>query len=318
MQEGSVKQFLALCSGVFFFYLAYGYLQELIFLGGMKPFGWFITLVQFGFYLVFSKMTLLAQRTPRSGIPISAYAFLALLTVATMGLSNCSLLYVNYPTHVIFKSCKLVPVMFGSILIQKKVYSAVDWGATLFLSAGVLIFTLSDVNTSARFSWIGVAFLCTALAADAAIGNYQEKAMKQHHGSNAEMVFFSYGIGFCYIFAFCLLTGELFTAIQFVYERPRNLAYIFAFATTGFLGISFVLSLVKTFGALTAVTVTNCRKVATMILSFAIFPKPFSSGHIIGGFLVLAGIGLNVWSKEQKKKQQKQLQKAIQRDEQLV
>lgn len=44
-----------LCSlAVFLFFLLYGYMQELIFtINGFQPFGWFLTLVQFGFYTIF-------------------------------------------------------------------------------------------------------------------------------------------------------------------------------------------------------------------------------------------------------------------------
>jgi len=51
-------------------------------------------------------------------IPFKTYLLLAFLTVATMGLSNSSLGYLNYPTQVIFKCCKLIPVLIGGILIQ--------------------------------------------------------------------------------------------------------------------------------------------------------------------------------------------------------
>ena len=51
-------------------------------------------------------------------IPLKTYSLIAFLTVATMGLSNSSLGYLNYPTQVIFKSCKLIPVLVGGILIQ--------------------------------------------------------------------------------------------------------------------------------------------------------------------------------------------------------
>lgn len=37
-----------------------------------------------------------------------------------MGLSNTSLGYLNYPTQVIFKCCKLIPVMIGGVFIQGK------------------------------------------------------------------------------------------------------------------------------------------------------------------------------------------------------
>lgn len=45
---------------------------------------------------------------------------IAFLTVGTMGLSNTSLGYLNYPTQVIFKCCKLIPVMIGGVFIQGK------------------------------------------------------------------------------------------------------------------------------------------------------------------------------------------------------
>ena len=49
---------------------------------------------------------------------MSMYVLLAFLTVGTMGLSNTSVGYLNYPTQVIFKCCKLIPVMIGGVLIQ--------------------------------------------------------------------------------------------------------------------------------------------------------------------------------------------------------
>lgn len=53
-------------------------------------------------------------------IPGKTYMIIAFLTVGTMGLSNTSLGYLNYPTQVIFKCCKLIPVMIGGIFIQGK------------------------------------------------------------------------------------------------------------------------------------------------------------------------------------------------------
>ena len=35
-----------------------------------------------------------------------------------MSLSHISVAYLNYPTKVMFKCCKLIPVMIGGVLIQ--------------------------------------------------------------------------------------------------------------------------------------------------------------------------------------------------------
>ena len=55
-----------------------------------------------------------------SRAPIRTYAVIALFTIGTMGLSNAAVMRLNYPTHMMFKSCKLIPVMIGSILILGK------------------------------------------------------------------------------------------------------------------------------------------------------------------------------------------------------
>ena len=112
-------QFLILTSLTFAFFLLYGYLQELLYqLPGFSNYSWFLTLVQFFFYSCFAIIESVVRNDLKRKIPIKSYLLLAFLTVATMGLSNGSLPYLNYPTQVMFKCCKLIPVLIGGILIQ--------------------------------------------------------------------------------------------------------------------------------------------------------------------------------------------------------
>lgn len=57
--------------------------------------------------------------------------------------------------------------------------------------------------------------ITTALLFDAIIGNVQEKAMREHKAPNNEVVFYSYGIGFVYLFMILLLTGDLMSGFIF-------------------------------------------------------------------------------------------------------
>ncbi|XP_069814142.1 adenosine 3'-phospho 5'-phosphosulfate transporter 2 isoform X2 [Dendropsophus ebraccatus] len=296
-------QFFICVTGVFVFYLIYGYLQELIFsVEGFKPFGWYLTLVQFGFYSIFGLIELQLTQDKRRRIPAKTYMMIAFLTVGTMGLSNTSLGYLNYPTQVIFKCCKLIPVMIGGIFIQGKRYNAVDVGAALCMSAGLIWFTLADSTVAPNFNLTGVLLISLALCADAVIGNVQEKAMKLHNGSNSEMVLYSYSIGFVYILLGLAITSGLAPAVSFCSKYPfKTYGYAFFFSLTGYFGISFVLALIKLFGALVAVTVTTGRKAMTIVLSFLFFAKPFTIQYIWSGLLVVLGIFLNVYSKNMDK-----------------
>ena len=60
-----------------------------------------------------------------------------------------SLQYLNYPTQVIFKSCKLIPVLIGGILIQRKRKGVLDFIAALVMSIGLAVFILADTQVKA-------------------------------------------------------------------------------------------------------------------------------------------------------------------------
>ena len=168
-----------------------------------------------------------------------------------MSLSNSSLAYLNFPTQVlnshiqftyilcllnfqvIFKSCKLIPVLIGGILIQGKRYGLIDFIAASVMCIGLIWFTLADSQTSPNFHPagkkniqknikilinnylpLGVLMISLALLADALIGNVQEKAIKKCGAPNCEVVLYSYSMGLVYLGLALVFTGQLIPSIQ--------------------------------------------------------------------------------------------------------
>lgn len=228
-QYNRLTQFFLCCGGVFLLYIVYGYLQELIFTDAtFKSFGWFLTLVQFGYYICFGLIErnltirfnnrligLNELNFNKRVIPLRIYIILAALTLGTMGLSNSSLKYINFPTQVIFKCCKLIPVLIGSILLQGKRYGILDFLAAIAMCVGLAWFALIDSHISPNFHIMGVAMILGALLCDAMIGNVQEKAMRDYNGTSAEVVLYSYGFGFIYLLIILALTGNLINGLLF-------------------------------------------------------------------------------------------------------
>lgn len=108
-----------------------------------------------------------------------------------------------------------MPVLVGSILIQKKKHGPLDFIAAFAMCIGLTAFTLVDSTTSPNFNIFGVSMISFALVFDAAIGNVQEKAMREYNASNVEVVFYSYGIGFVYLLVILLLTDNIIDSVRF-------------------------------------------------------------------------------------------------------
>ncbi|XP_023232611.1 adenosine 3'-phospho 5'-phosphosulfate transporter 2-like isoform X1 [Centruroides sculpturatus] len=285
---------------VFVFFIIYGYLQELIFqLEEFKPFGLYLTFMQFLLYAFISFLEWRVNKScHRSMVPIKTYALLALLTVGSIGLSNTSVGYLNYPTQVVFKCCKLIPVLIGGIIIQGKIYGFLDFIAAFLMSIGITLFTLTDIQVYPSFNLTGVVLISLALVADAIIGNVQEKVLKQYHTSNNEMVLYSYSIGCIYIFLILIAIGQLGPATKVCMKYPiETFGYGALFSLVGYCGIQVVLDLIKTCGAFVAVIITTCRKAVTIILSFLLFSKPFRFQYIWSGIIITVGIYLSSYSK---------------------
>lgn len=74
--KATSNTFMICCVGIFTTYLAYGYLQELIFtrLEGIS--GWYLTLCQFLYYTVFGYVEKLVSKSKARAIPIKVYMIL--------------------------------------------------------------------------------------------------------------------------------------------------------------------------------------------------------------------------------------------------
>ncbi|CAF2019230.1 unnamed protein product [Rotaria magnacalcarata] len=297
-------QFLATSTAVLVFHVLQGYIQELILqLKSLRAYPNYFTLVYFVCFtcLAYFERLIFERTKKRRKAPIHTYAIIALFTIATMGLSNAAVMRLNYPTHMMFKSCKLIPVMIGSMMILGKRYNLYDVLACLCMTIGLIFFTLADSQVQPEFDLIGVWLVCCALIADAVIGNVQEKALKEYKPSNSEMILFSYSIGAVYLLIFDLTFGSLNEAFWLWWAYPvKSYVFTMIYAFAGYLGVNCVLDLVRHFGALIAVTVTTFRKTITIVLSFIAFTKPFTFQYLWSGAIVAFGIYLNAHGQNQK------------------
>jgi drug/metabolite transporter (DMT)-like permease len=99
--------------------------------------------------------------------------------------SSWALKIVSYPTQLLAKSCKLVPIMLIGWLVHGRRYSVAEFVAVVLITAGVLGYSLSkelgeSENADAGSSLFGLILLSSSLICDGFTGPKQE-ALKKHY-----------------------------------------------------------------------------------------------------------------------------------------
>jgi solute carrier family 35 (adenosine 3'-phospho 5'-phosphosulfate transporter), member B3 len=127
-----------------------------------------------------------------------------------------SLNYINYPTKVVFRSCKIIPTLsIATCLNKKKVY----WWEYIFgilISLGMILFAAADMQSSPSFSFIGIILVCISVISDAFLPNFQERVFEQG-SSRVEITFYTNIL--CLFVMTCSLSasGDLHVSYIFKY-----------------------------------------------------------------------------------------------------
>lgn len=234
--------------------------------------------------------------------PIAVYAVLSIFAAGSVMLTNEASRRVNYPTQVIFKSCKLLFVMALRAAAMRRVKtSAQELVSAVLIVLGLIAFTWATSSTKALNAksagseldfTLGIIAIIVAVSFDALLYIGEEKYCFAQHGSSGTEI-----ILFCNLFAVgysaiaLLASGQAVMSISFAIETPQFLGLIVAFSLCNFFGTTFLLNIVSEFGSSTAVVVTSTRKMATVLCSYVIYPKPFTPLHTLG----LAGVAVGIY-----------------------
>lgn len=287
---------LLICGGGFFIgYMVNGVCEEYVYNKLRFSYGWYFTFVQGLVYL--GLITLYGFKPKHIQNPWKTYIKLSAVLMGSHGLTKGSLMWLNYPAQIMFKSTKVLPVMVMGAFIPglRRKYPFHEYVSAIMLVIGLVVFTLADANTSPNFSIFGVVMVCGALVLDAFLGNLQEAIFKMNPAtSQMEMLFCSTLVGLPFLIPPMVLTGELFTAWT---ECSKNM-YVYLVlvfeAMATFIGQISVLCLIALFGAATTAMVTTARKALTLLLSYILFTKPLTGQHGTGLLLITMGIVLKM------------------------
>lgn len=287
-------------TGIYGFFLTWGILQERIATmeyvsaGVTSRFKYFqvLNMIQAAFAAFLAFFQILIQGLPFCGTrehphrptSILLYSFLkiAICSSVASSLGYRSLRHLNYPTMILGKSCKLVPVMLMNFLIYRKNFEAYKYATVSLITIGVSGFMLFESKSgdgkaaaaAAGNSLWGLGLLLSNLLMDGATNSWQDQLfIKYRLKSQQFMMFMNLFSGLILAASLAFYTfwqpgnSQLVAAIYFFKQFPSALPDVFAFSLCGALGQLFIFHTLEHFGSLSLVTITVTRKLFTILLS---------------------------------------------------
>ena len=112
-------------------------------------------------------------------MPVHKYSFPSLSNVMSSWFQYEALKFVSFPTQVVAKASKVIPVMLMGKLVNGQTYPAWEYGINMLLSMGVALFSFSqtaDPSASEEEegnSTVGIFLLLGYLFFDSFTSNYQ-------------------------------------------------------------------------------------------------------------------------------------------------
>jgi UDP-galactose transporter B1 len=221
-----------------------------------------------------------------------------------------SLRYIDYPTQILGKSCKLLPVMALGVVVYGRSFPAHKYAVVFLVTVGVALFTLfapasgksQKASDKAEQSLYGLLLLSINLLLDGLTNATQDNMFKKFRLSGPSMMV---GLN---LLSTILVTGylmsplgkaELISALTFMQRHPAVVQDIALFALCGATGQLAIFYTLQHFGSLALVTVTLTRKMFTMLLSVLWFGHSLTRGQMMGVALVFGGISAEAVFKRQ-------------------
>ncbi|XP_058792338.1 adenosine 3'-phospho 5'-phosphosulfate transporter 1 [Phymastichus coffea] len=303
-------------------YLTWGYLQEKIMTqeyedsngnkGHFKD-SQFLVFINRVLAVVISAVCLLLIRQPSHTIPLYKYAFCSFSNVLSSWCQYEALKYVSFPTQVLAKASKIIPVMIMGKIVSRSKYEYYEYVTAVLISIGMMMFMFgsTDHENDGATTFSGIVLLGAYMTLDSFTSNWQNALFTDYGVSSIQMMC-AVNIFSCLLTATSLLQqSSLMYSLTFVTTYPHfvvDCILISIFSTTGQLYIFYTIS---NFGAVTFIIMMTVRQGFAILLSCLIYHHYITPLGIFGIIIVFLAVFLRIYCNNRLKAIKKRRAEAI-------
>lgn len=250
-------------------------------------------------------LVVICQSQPRHSAPLYKYSFSSFSNIMSSWCQYEALKFISFPTQVLAKASKIIPVMLMGKIVSKKTYDCHEYLTAAMISMGVTMFLLTSGDTTKHkdsvTTFSGIILLVGYMGFDSFTSNWQSALFTQYHMSSCQMMA---GVN---MFS-CLLTvvalveqGGFVESLAFMTAHPNFIIHIMVLSICSATGQLFIFYTISVFGAVTFTIIMTLRQALAIFLSCIIYGHPVTPFGVVGVAVVFLAMFLRIYINQRKK-----------------
>ncbi|KAK3926131.1 Adenosine 3'-phospho 5'-phosphosulfate transporter 1 [Frankliniella fusca] len=257
----------------------------------------------------FSGIHLMFTKHPRHNCPLYKYVYCSLTNILSSWCQYEALKFVTFPTQVLVKASKIIPVMIMGKVVSKKKFEYYEYVTAVMMSIGMIMFLLNnggDQKGVKETTVSGIVLMAMYMTMDSFTSNWQSKLFSTYHMSSVQMMC-GVNLFSCLFTAVSLVSqGSLFKSFLFMSKFPSFALDCFFLSLCSASGQLFIFYTIATFGPVVFVIITTLRQVFAILLSCIIYDHHLSALAAFGVSVVFIAIFLRIYCNQRLRNIRKQ------------
>jgi adenosine 3'-phospho 5'-phosphosulfate transporter B2 len=315
-QEG--VQVIICSAGLLGAYSTWGFLQEKIMttqyedsLGNRGQFtdSQFLVFVNRILAFAIALLVILLRRQPRHRAPLFKYSYCSLSNILSSWCQYEALKYISFPTQVLAKASKVIPVMLMGKLVSKRKYEYYEYVVAALITVGMVAFLAGSdegKKASSVTTFSGVVILMGYMVFDSFTSSWQGQLFTEYKMSSIQMMA-GVNLFSCLLTSVSLLQqGIFYSSLVFMSQYSRFMVDCIILSICSAIGQLFIYHTISTFGPVIFVIIMTVRQVMAVVISCIKFHHALAPIAILGILIIFSALFLRIYCgyrmKSQKKK----------------
>merc|ERR1719474_1940902 len=304
-------------AGLLTSYGAWGYLQEKIMttsyvdsLGNKAMYknSRFLVFVNRILAFIIAITVMLFIRQPKHKAPLYKYSFCSFSNIMSSWCQYEALKFVSFPTQVLAKASKIIPVMAMGKLVESKKYEYYEYVVALLISIGMVAFLMGNDDgkkASSVTTFSGFVILIGYMTFDSFTSNWQGELFTEYKMSSIQMMA-GVNLFSCLLTSVSLLQqGVFYTSLEFISQYSAFFFDCIILSICSATGQLFIYHTISTLGPVIFVIIMTVRQVMAVIISCIKFHHPLAPIAIIGILIIFSALFLRIYCGYRMKSQKK-------------